>query len=287
VRTHPAPGNHEYNTAGASGYFNYFGAAAGDPATGYYSYDINGWHIIALNSEIDVSAGSAQEQWLRTDLAAHPATCTLAYWHQPLFSSGTLHGGNSSMDHLWKALYEYGADIVINGHEHMYERFAPQNPMGIAEPSRGIREFVVGTGGGIVGYPIGTPLATSEVINNATYGVLKLTLNTNSYDWEFVPVAGQTFTDSGSALCVGTVPSENQAPVVNAGLDQTITLPASANLDGTVSDDGLPNPPGTVTTTWSQLSGPSLVTFSDIHAVATTVVLRKRVPPPLGRTRQW
>lgn len=202
ARTYPVSGNHDYRTAGAAGYYQYFGAAAGDPNKGYYSYDLGEWHMIALNSQIDVSAGSLQEQWLRADLAAHPATCTLAYWHKPRFSSGTRHGSDAAMGALWQTLYTYGADVVINGHEHIYERFAPQNPQGVVQPSRGIREFIIGTGGGAPNDAVGTPLASSEVINNDTYGVLKLTLYTTSYEWEFIPIAGQTFTDSGSSPCV-------------------------------------------------------------------------------------
>ena len=144
-RTKPVPGNHDYHVAGAAGYFDYFGAAAGDRAKGYYSYNLGAWHIIALNSEITQSAGSAQEKWLRADLAANPKICTLAYWHKPLFSSG-MHGNIAASKPLWQALYDYGADVVLNGHDHTYQRFAPQNPNAQADP-KGIREFVVGTGG--------------------------------------------------------------------------------------------------------------------------------------------
>jgi len=200
-RTKPVPGNHDYHTPGASGYFNYFGAAAGDPAKGYYSYNLGAWHIIALNSEITYRAGSAQEQWLRADLAANKSMCALAYWHKPLFSSGQ-HGSNSGSKAFWQALYEYGADVVLNGHDHTYERFAQQNPSGQADP-KGIREFVVGTGGAGL-YPFPAIQPNSEVRNNTTSGVLKLTLHATSYDWQFVPIAGQNFSDSGSANCIGS-----------------------------------------------------------------------------------
>src|SRR5688572_24224192 len=153
-RTRPVPGNHDYHTAGASGYYTYFGATASPMDTnctsnckGYYSYNLGAWHIIALNSEIDHTAGSVQEQWLRTDLAGNQSMCTLAYWHKPRFSSGANHGNNSSFQPFWQALYDYGADVVLNGHDHTYERFAPQSPTAQADPTRGIREFVVGTGG--------------------------------------------------------------------------------------------------------------------------------------------
>jgi hypothetical protein len=199
ARTRPVPGNHEYNTPGAAGYFGYFGAAAGDPSTGYYSYDLGGWHIIALNSNLAANAGSPQEQWLRADLAGSQARCTLAYWHHPRFSSGTTHGNSILMRDLWQALYEYDAELVLSGHEHNYERFAPQTPDGAADPSKGIREFVAGTGSNSA-YPFGAPKANSEVRFNSGPGVLKLTLYPDRYEWQFIPVSG-SFRDSGSGSC--------------------------------------------------------------------------------------
>jgi hypothetical protein len=207
--TRPAIGNHDYHTPGAPAYFDYFGAAAGEPGKGYYSYDLGAWHIVVLNSncgDIDgCHAGSPQEQWLRADLAAHPATCTLAYFHHPRFSSGPDHRpnirNNTDVQPFWQALYEAGADVVLAGHAHLYERFAPQEPDGKANPN-GLRQFVVGTGGGGL-YDFGSTVANSEVRYNASYGVLKVTLHPNSYDWQFVPVAGNTFSDTGSAACVG------------------------------------------------------------------------------------
>jgi acid phosphatase type 7 len=202
--THPAPGNHEYITPKASGYFSYFGSAAGDPTRGYYSYDIGTWHMIALNSNCwavgGCGAGSPEEQWLRLDLAAHRETCTLGYWHHPRFSSGTTYGSLAEYAAFWQALYEGGADVVLVGHEHSYERFAPQDPNGTADRAMGIREFVVGTGGKSL-YPLGLPIANSEARNDTTFGVLELTLHPTSYDWRFVPEAGGTFTDSGTAAC--------------------------------------------------------------------------------------
>jgi acid phosphatase type 7 len=207
ARTLPAPGNHDYHTPGAKGYFDYFGAAAGNPTKGYYSYELGAWHIIVINSNCaevgGCNVGSPQERWLRADLASHPTLCTLAYWHQPRFSSGSLHGSATSMGAIWQALYDAGADVVVNGHEHNYERFGLQDPNGVADPAHGIREFVVGTGGASQdGYTFGTPLPNSEVINNDTYGVLKLILHPTSYDWEFVPEPGKTFTDGGSESCI-------------------------------------------------------------------------------------
>jgi hypothetical protein len=200
ARTKPTAGNHDYSTSGASGYYGYFGAAAGDPTKGYYSYDLGAWHIIVLNSNLSMSSGSAQEVWLKADLAASTLTCTLAIWHHPRFSSGTSHGSDSRSQTVWDDLYNAGADVVIVGHEHNYERFAPQTGSGVADPARGLREFVVGTGGESH-YSFGTPIANSEVRNNTAFGVLKLTLSAGVYTWQFVPVAGQTFTDSGSGSC--------------------------------------------------------------------------------------
>ena len=200
ARTRPAPGNHDYRTSGAAGYFGYFGGAAGDPSRGYYSYNAGDAHVIVLNSNVSMSAGSAQEQWLRADLAASTAQCTVAIWHHPRFNSGTHHGNDDRTAPLWDALYDAGADVVITGHEHTYERFAPQTSAGVPDAARGLREFVVGTGGKSH-YDFGTPLATSEVRDATTYGVLKLTIGVDSYAWEFVPVAGGTFTDSGTANC--------------------------------------------------------------------------------------
>jgi hypothetical protein len=206
ARTMPSPGNHEYGTPGAAGYYSYFGAAAGDPARGYYSYDRASWHVIVVNSNCAAvggcNAGSPQELWLRGDLAANPGDCTLAYWHHPRFSSAAVHGNNAAVRPLWQALYDYGADVVLGGHDHTYERFAPQTPAGVADATFGIREFVVGTGGRSH-YGFGVPKPNSEVRNGDTFGVLQLTLHASSYDWEFVPVAGGTFTDAGSSACHG------------------------------------------------------------------------------------
>lgn len=199
-RTRPAPGNHEYFTFAATGYFDYFGAAAGDPTKGYYSYELGGWHIIALNSNLRVDPGSPQELWLRQDLENSKVKCTLAYWHHPRFSSGADHGDDPSMQPLWQALYEHGAEVVISGHDHIYERFAPQTPSGALDLQKGIREFIVGTGGGNRDQ-IGMPRPNSEVRSSTAWGVLKLTLFSDRYEWKFVPVAGKTFTDSGTGSC--------------------------------------------------------------------------------------
>jgi hypothetical protein len=203
-RTRPSPGNHDYETAGAAGYFGYFGAAAGEPGKGYYSYDLGSWHVIALNSNCgDIGGckqGSPQERWLAADLAQNATRCTLAYWHHPRFSSGLRHGSDGSMWEIFRTLYEHGADVALGGHEHNYERFAPQSPTGALDPARGIRTFVAGTGGKSL-HPLGQPLPASEARNDRTYGVLELTLKPTGYSWRFHPVAGRTFTDSGSDSC--------------------------------------------------------------------------------------
>ncbi len=203
-RTRPAVGNHEFHSQGATYYFSYFGAAAGDPRTGYYSYDLGSWHIVVLNSECKevggCQAGSPEEKWLRADLAAHPSGCTLAYFHKPRFSSGLNHGDDPEISAFWQALYDYNAELVLNGHDHDYERFAPQDPNGRADSKRGIREFVVGTGGKSH-REFGFSRPNSEVRNNDAYGVLRLTLKPTGYNWQFLPEAGKTFTDSGSGNC--------------------------------------------------------------------------------------
>jgi hypothetical protein len=217
---HPQVGNHEYSTVGARGYFDYFNGPgapsgpAGDRDKGYYSFDIGGWHLIALNSMCDhtdrgsaadgCAAGSPQEQWLRADLAAHRSSCTLAYWHTPRFNSG-FRGNSSTTLAFWEALYAAGADVVLNGDAHDYERFAPQDPHGNLDPARGIREFVVGTGGAFF-TAWSSVKANSEVRQNQTFGVLTLTLGAGSFEWRFLPEAGGAFTDTGGGRCHGRVP---------------------------------------------------------------------------------
>jgi hypothetical protein len=201
LRTSPVPGNHEYYTTGAGPYFAYFGARAGVKGQGWYAEDLGTWRVYYLNANctlVGCGSTSAQVAWLRADLAANPRACVAAVWHQPLFSSGT-HGGTGSVRPLWDALAAAGADVVLNGHDHDYERFAPQTSAGAAD-ANGIREFVVGTGGGGL-RPFATIAANSEVRNASTFGVLKLTLRAGGYDWRFVPVAGQSFTDAGSGAC--------------------------------------------------------------------------------------
>jgi hypothetical protein len=207
-RTKPALGNHEYADPRASGYFEYWGTQAGPRGKGYYSYELGDWHIVVLNTNCDAknlggcAAGSPQETWLKEDLAKRPTACILAYGHHALFSSGvfTKHAVHPELKQLWEDLYAAHADLVLAGHEHSYERFAPQDPGGKADPANGIREIVAGTGGrshDLLGFA--TP--NSEVSDWNTYGVLKLTLSPGKYAWEFIPEEGKTFHDSGSGAC--------------------------------------------------------------------------------------
>ncbi len=193
-RTRPVPGNHEYLVSGALGYFSYF-----NNIPPYYAYDLGSWRIYALNSEIDVSAAGAEVKWLKADLTAHPHQCVLAYWHEPRWSSGSTHGSNPKFQVLWQTLYEAGAELVINGHDHDYERFTEMNAYGQAV-QQGLREIVAGTGGRKL-YLFGQILPTSQVHDSSTHGVLELTLGPTSYSWKFIPIPGQTFTDSGTANC--------------------------------------------------------------------------------------
>ena len=205
ARTRPAVGDHEYLTSKATPYFNYFGAAAGDPAKGYYSYDIGAWHVVVMNAVCDqvtggCDPGSPQEQWVRADLAAHPSRCAIGVISEPRYSSGSVHGAGGGMQPLWQALYDNGVDVVLNGDDHVYERFAPMTPDGRLDRVRGMRQFTVGTGGRSH-YAFGPRQLNSEAGDDATYGVLRLGLHPTSYDWEFVPVTGSTFTDLGTRTC--------------------------------------------------------------------------------------
>ncbi len=247
--THPVVGNHEYLTsggtdcnsanAGAAGYFNYFGSSAGIQGEGYYSFDIGSWHIIALNSNCsDVGgcdASSPQGKWLENDLANHSNLCTLAFWHIPLFSSGGRAAQNSLS--FWQALYNHNADLILTGHDHIYERFAPQTPAGVADPINGIREFIVGTGGADH-TTITTVAANSEVRNTDTFGVLKLTLHSTGYDWSFVPEPGFTFTDSGTGFCHSSIP-DTTPPTTPTNLNATSIDWNQVSLNWTSSTDNI------------------------------------------------
>ena len=242
AKIRPVPGNHDYGAPGAVNYFNYFGAAAAPPL-GYYSYDVGTWHIVAINSNCSqvggCQAGSAQELWLKSDLAQHPAACTLAFWHHPRYSSG-YGGDNTSMSDMFQDLYNARADVLLSGHSHDYERFAPQNNASQLDTANGITQFVVGTGGsGFTGFSAAKP--NSLVRNNTTWGALNITLGANSYSYQFVPVAGKTFTDSGSAACHrgGGGGGDTTAPSAPTGLTATATSSTSVSLGWTASTDNV------------------------------------------------
>ncbi|MBV8514191.1 MAG: metallophosphoesterase [Acidobacteria bacterium] len=217
-RTHPSLGNHEYGTPEARDYFRYWGDRAGPVGKGYYSFDLGVWHIIALNSNCGApglggcEAGSPEETWLRKDLSEHAGSCIIAFGHHALFSSGILrkHAVHGELRQMVRDLYDAHADLLLVGHEHSYERFAPQDPDGKIDPKYGIREIVVGTGGRSHD-PLGFATDNSEVRNMDTFGVIKITLMPHAYTWEFVPVEGSTFTDSGSGVCHNRAPQEARA----------------------------------------------------------------------------
>ena len=206
--TYPAPGNHEYYTSGASGYFAYWGDRAGRKSEGWYRFDLGNWHLISLNSNCGqiggCGRGSAQEQWLKHDLESNTGKCVVAYWHDPRFSSG-LHGGSLEVGAFWEDLYKAHADLVLNGHDHDYEVFAPMAPDGRADPANGIREMVVGTGGknrrGFLRHVRGRNNPNSEVRTESRFGVLRLTLLPDRYYWQFVAVPKNDFNDYGTATC--------------------------------------------------------------------------------------
>ncbi|GAB1690215.1 metallophosphoesterase family protein [Krasilnikovia sp. M28-CT-15] len=202
-RTRPALGNHEYHVVGARPYFDYFGTAAGPRGRGYYSFNVGAWHVVVLNTNCGVvscRSGSAQQRWLRTDLAASGARCTVAVAHHPLFTSVARHSPATGTRPLVRTLHAAGVEVLLTGHNHTYERFAPQDADGRADPGRGIRAFVVGTGGAPL-HTFGRRAAHSQVRNDRTYGVLKLTLSSGAYRWQFLPLPGSRFTDAGSGVC--------------------------------------------------------------------------------------
>jgi len=207
-RTRPSPGNHEYVTRGAAAYYRYFGAAAGPSGKGWYSFDLGSWHLVSLNSNCvsGCGPGSPMERWLKADLAATSKRCILAYWHHPRFFTPAIEPGASHLETsdtrmtaIWSDLQAAGADVVLSGHRHVYERFARQDSAGRADPS-GMREFIVGTGGAIHESFKRKPAAHSEVRQEQTFGVLKLTLHATGYDWQFIPTTGG-FRDAGSETC--------------------------------------------------------------------------------------
>jgi len=253
--THPVPGDKDWGTTGGTdcpttpgaGYYSYFGSAAGDPAKGYYSYNLGSWHIIALNTApcpadaTTCSAGSAQDLWLQQDLAASTSQCTLAYYQNPRWAStASGSGGDPTYQQLWQDLYNGGADVVLNGDSHWYERFQPLNASGASDPTYGVRQFIVGTGGAGLDTP-GAKIATSQALNATTHGVIRLTLHNGSYGWQFVPDEG-TFTDSGTANCHAAPPGpDSTAPVTtaacNTGACQTAPYAPPVSLTLTATDN--------------------------------------------------
>ena len=294
--TRPAVGNHEYLTSGgtdctsansgAAGYFNYFGSAAGSPSQGYYSFDVGTWHLIAINSNCSSAGGcsssSPQGQWLAADLAAHTNFCTLAYWHIPLYSSGGR--ANANTQSIWQTLYNNNVDVVLNGHDHIYERFGPQTPGGTVDTARGIREFIIGSGGANH-TSLATIAANSEVRNVNTFGILKLTLHPTSYDWQFVPEAGKTFTDTGTGNCHGTASSGTPLPTATITKTSTSTLTPSstATFTKTATSTIGPSPTRTPTAT-NTATGTSTFTPSPITAATQTATGTSTIGPSPTRT---
>ncbi|MEV0649767.1 metallophosphoesterase [Phytomonospora sp. NPDC050363] len=256
-KTYPTPGNHEYGTSGAKGYFDYFNGTgnnsgrAGERGKGYYSYDVGDWHFVALNSDIAHGTGSAQEQWLKADLAASTKPCTAAYTHHPRFSGGD-HGDDTGMNALVTALYNAKADIFVTGHDHHYERFAPATPSGAVDNANGLRHFVIGTGGRALYSSRSTTAGPTQVFNNNTFGVGKFQLTATGYTMDFVPVAGRTFTDRVTGTChkasqgpdfgVAASPSSVSVPQGSSGTS-TVTVSSSGGFASavTLSASGLPS----------------------------------------------
>jgi acid phosphatase type 7 len=203
-RTRPSVGNRDYETSGAEPYFDYFGWRAGKPSRGYYSYDLGAWHIVALNSNCKEVGGcewrSAQGHWLRRDLERHRARCTLAYFHHPLYASGSGYD-SPEVKPFWHILYNHHAEVILNGHAHRYERYARIKPSGARSLAKGIRQFIVGTGGAPGGSQHGPNDPRVQAKKVGAPGVLKLDLGSGFYHWKFVPVAGRNYTDSGRARC--------------------------------------------------------------------------------------
>jgi fibronectin type 3 domain-containing protein len=248
----PAAGNHEYRTTGATGYYGYFGSNAGDPNKGYYSWNLpipggTHWHLIALNSECSVlgggsisagcGAGSTQEKWLKADLAANPNVCTIAYWHRPRFSSSSTTPSSTTYNAFWNDLYSAGADLILNGHAHDYERFGPQTSAGVSDP-KGPVEFVVGTGGEDF-QGAGPLVANSKIFNNTTFGALKLTLHANSYDYQFIPAAGYSLSDSGSGTCHAAPATDTTKPTAPGTPTATASSASQVNLNWSAATDNV------------------------------------------------
>ncbi|HEX8105973.1 MAG TPA: DNRLRE domain-containing protein [Solirubrobacteraceae bacterium] len=249
--TRPVPGNHEYGTSGAAGYFDYFNGVgatngpAGERGKGYYSFDVGTWHVVALNSNcsfVACAAGSAQEQWLRADLAANTSPCTIAYWHHPRWSSDANHLGTSNVAALTQALYESRVDLLFAGHAHIYERFAPQTPQGAVDTVNGLTQFTVGTGGRSEA-SVASIYEPNSRARTSALGALRLGLHSDYYDYKFVAAPGESFSDSGSAVCHGAQTDQQKVLTFPSSADATVRSDrATSNFGGTatVSADGKP-----------------------------------------------
>ena len=283
-RIHPTSGNHDYNTPGGAGYYQYFGAAAGDPSQGYYSFTLGSWFILALNSQIDMFAGSPQEQWLRQQLATHPNQCVLAYWHYPRWSTVLDRTTLDAVKPLWNALYEYGADVILNGHDHAYQRWMPQTPDGVVDNSYGITQFAVGTGGGEGLYQFGPTQPNLVIRDNATFGVIKFTLRNGGYDWQFLPAGTGTFTDAGSASCHAAPPTTNLPPLANPG--GPYTGENSVTFNGSASSDPDNNVPLTYAWTFGDGATGSGATPSHTYAADGVYTVTLQVVDSKGAASQ-
>ncbi len=263
ARTRPVPGNHDTLTAGAAGYFEYFGSAAGEAGKGFYSYDLGDWHIVALNNYIPLGTGSEQLTWLQNDLAATTKPCILGYWHEPLYSSGTGigSGGDSSawVRPLFQALYNAGADVVLSGHRHFYERLSPMNPLGQLDAANGIRQFVVGTGGSAMTNPTNAHPLSELRFGNATFGVLKLHLYSDSYAWKFVPIPGKTLSDTGLVACHGVSSGVSSSHSTVEASPSLVPLAGTSTITVTVKNaNGQPISGATVELAVSPAAGSTL-----------------------------
>ncbi len=279
TRTRPVVGNHEYGTANASGYFTYFGAAAGTQGQGWYSYDYGAWHVVVLNSMCanvgGCGTGSAQLTWLVADLAANDTDCTMALWHHPRFSSS--RGADATTQPLYQALYNANADLILTGHDHTYERFAPQTATGVLDNTRGIRQFVVGTGGRSH-YTFDNPQPNSEIRNGDSYGVIKLKLNPTSFAWEFVPEAGKSFSDIGSDEChdgngpiISGSPLNGALPVIQPWFTDTTSLNGSAHTYRvTAVDEAGQESPVSLGVTETPVAGPPVTQLSPLAVSSDT-----------------
>ncbi|MGY0231394.1 choice-of-anchor J domain-containing protein [Longispora urticae] len=257
-KTYPSPGNHEYNTSNASGYFGYFGTRAGPAGKGYYSFDVGDWHFVSLNSNIDMGSSSPQVTWLKNDLAANTKPCTAGYWHHPRFS-GSSHGDQTAVNPLFTALYNARADLVVVGHDHNYQRFAPSKPDGTRDDVNGLRELLIGTGGtGVYGLDSNTA-AEREKGNADTFGVGRLTLSATGYKADFVPVAGRTFTDTVSGTCHKATTGPDFGVTVNP---TSLSVPQAASGSATVSVASLNGFTGATSLTASGLPAGVQASFS-------------------------